>query len=96
MAGRQLAWTCKLKDAAFTYQDMGEILEYAIKAYKSYPARVRIPGAPADLTVEQVRNLAIFDATLLYLNKKGALKEEYVQSNPIQLVQITSESIHNE
>jgi len=85
-----------VKDEAFTYQDMGEIFDLALKAYKSYPARVRIPGAPADLTVEQVRHLALFDATLVYLNKKGALKEEYIQSNPIQITKLTSESIFDE
>lgn len=81
---------------SFSHQDMTEILDLANKYYRNIPSRARIPGINRDMTVEEARYVALYDATLTFLNKKGALKQEFVDSQPVQLTQTSSETIFDD
>jgi len=57
----------------FTYQDIMEIRDKAIKRFSRYPTRHRLDGMTQDLNTDDQRVMAFFEAAVEVLNNKGVL-----------------------
>jgi hypothetical protein len=56
-----------------TQKDVSELKSLAKNYFLGYPSRARIKGTDHDITFEDFRVLAIYEATVTLLNHKGCL-----------------------
>ncbi len=67
-----------------TYQDLGWLREQSIRSFKEMRADRRMVGGPKrDLEVEEMRFLAIFDASVRLMAKEGLLAPGVAEKDPI-------------
>jgi len=76
-----------------TALDLFMIKDCAAQELKEAPCRARLSGMKRDLTLEEQRMLAIFKATVTFLNKNGMLKDGVVGGDLVGLEFADSETI---
>lgn len=65
-------------------KDLSNLRQAAIASFRAIPVTARLDGCLKSLTAEDLRLISVYEATLQLLNSKGALKEGWLDANPIQ------------
>lgn len=65
--------------------EIGDIRGFALKRFAEIPPHSRIPGMTRDLTTDEVRVACFYEATITVLNRKGAIKPEFLDQKTLEV-----------
>lgn len=68
-------------------RDLSDLRSAAVKAFTELPMGARIQGCEKPMTQDDLRLLAIYDAALQIINRKGGLKDGWLEKNPIEFLE---------
>lgn len=68
-----------------TQRDLVMIRDLATKSFNGIPMNAKLNGMERSLNSQEQMALAYFESVLTVLNHNGAIKPEFLDTNPVQL-----------
>lgn len=65
--------------------EIGDVKDFALKRFAEIPPHSRIPGMSRELTTDEVRTACFYEAAITVLNRKGAIKPEFLDQKTLEV-----------
>lgn len=63
----------------------------AVVQFNKKAIGLKLPGASRPMTMEDARALSFYESAVMLLNKAGAIKEGWLDANPIEVLEESSD-----